>query len=43
MMSLVIVKKQWGEVEVDNNAFVSSIIERKPPCMGLKSPSKIDE
>ena len=36
-------KKAMGEVEVDNDAFVSSIIERKPPCMGLKSPSKIDE
>lgn len=36
-------KKAMGEVDVDNDAFVSSIIERKPLCMGLKSPSKIDE
>lgn len=36
-------KKAMGEVEVNNDAFVSSIIERTPRYMGLKAPSKIDE
>ncbi|MBS5842612.1 MAG: ATP-dependent helicase [Clostridiales bacterium] len=36
-------KKAMGEVEVNNDAFVSSIIERAPRYMGLKAPSKIDE
>lgn len=36
-------KKAMGEVEVNNDAFVSSIIERAPRYMGLKTPSKIDE
>lgn len=36
-------KKAMGEVEVNNNAFVSSITERTPRCMRLKIPSKIYE
>lgn len=36
-------KKAMGEVEVNNDAFISSIIERTPRYMGLKIPSKIDE
>lgn len=36
-------KKAMGEVEVNNDAFVSSITERTPRYMGLKIPSKIDE
>lgn len=36
-------KKAMGEVEVNNDAFISSIIERAPRYMGLKAPSKIDE
>jgi len=36
-------KKAMGEVEVNNDAFVSSIIERTPRYMGFKAPSKIDE
>lgn len=36
-------KKAMGEVEVNNDVFVSSIIERSPRYMGLKAPSKIDE
>ena len=36
-------KKAMGEVEVNNDAFVSSIIEKTPRYMGLKAPSKIDE
>ena len=36
-------KKAMGEVEVNNDAFISSITERTPRYMGLKIPSKIDE
>ena len=36
-------KKAMGEVEVNNDAFVSSIIERTSRYMGLRAPSKIDE
>lgn len=36
-------KKAMGEVEVNNDAFVSSILERAPRHMGFKTPSKIDE
>ena len=36
-------KKAMGEVEVNIDAFVSSITERAPRYMGLKAPSKIDE
>lgn len=36
-------KKAMGEVEVNNDAFISSITERAPRCMGLKAPPKIDK
>jgi superfamily I DNA/RNA helicase len=36
-------KKAMGDVEVDNYAFVSSIIENTPRCKVLKAPPKIDE
>lgn len=36
-------KKAMGEVEVNNDAFVSSIRETAPRYMLLKAPSKIDE
>lgn len=36
-------KKAMGEVEVNNDEFVSSIIESSPRYMGLKAPPKIDE
>ena len=36
-------KKAMGEVEVNNDAFISSITERTPRYMGHKIPSKIDE
>lgn len=36
-------KKAMGEVEVNNDAFVSSITESAPRYMSLKAPSKIDE
>lgn len=36
-------KKAMGEVEVNNDSFVSSIIEGSSRHIGLKAPSKIDE
>lgn len=36
-------KKAMGEVEVNNDAFISSITERAPRYMGLKAPPKIDK
>lgn len=36
-------KKAMGEVEVNNDSFVSSIIEGTSRHIGLKAPSKIDE
>lgn len=36
-------KKAMGEVEVNNDAFVSSITKGTTRCIGLKVPSKINE
>lgn len=36
-------KKAMGEVEVNNDAFVSSITKGTPRCIELKVPSKINE
>lgn len=36
-------KKAMGEVEVNNDAFVSSITKGTSRCIGLKIPSKINE
>ena len=36
-------KKAMSEVEVNNDAFVSSITKGRPRCIGLKVPSKINE
>ncbi len=36
-------KKAMSEVEVNNDAFVSSVTKGTPRCIGLKVPSKINE